>query len=233
MASRGTSRSDRATQARLGPCTSVNTHDEHEDDVEHRWLCGHALDTGNVASTMGTRPRSPAQDRNTCSRHGSRNGQSEQTTDSGRATSSRTNPTTRAGSTWRQFARRDQQAEEHEQADLGEPAQALGERAGGGPVRQARRWPAPAPRGRRPGSRWRARRRPRRTPPCRARRWPAGTARRPAARAGAARRAEPADRQPERQADRELEDQLADQRPAAGETASALSSRTRMTSARR
>ena len=47
---------------------------------------------------MGTAPRSPDQDRNACSRHGSRNGRAAATTDTGRATSSTISPMTMPGS---------------------------------------------------------------------------------------------------------------------------------------
>ena len=48
---------------------------------------------------MGTAPRRPDQDRNACSRHGTRNGRAAAITDSGRATSSSTTPATSAGTT--------------------------------------------------------------------------------------------------------------------------------------
>ncbi|GAA3058963.1 hypothetical protein GCM10020000_47300 [Streptomyces olivoverticillatus] len=58
-------------------------------------------------------------------------------TDTGRATTVSTSPTTSAGmmsapSSWGG----DQQAEQDEHADLGDPAEPLGEAPGGGPVRQ-------------------------------------------------------------------------------------------------
>ncbi len=53
--------------------------------------------SGNVASTIGTAPRSPAHEMKTCWGHGIRNQTRLATTDSGRATSSRTAPTSSAG----------------------------------------------------------------------------------------------------------------------------------------
>lgn len=53
--------------------------------------------TGIVASTMGTAPRSPAHERNTCSRHGIRQGAVHSSTESGLATSVRPSPTAAAG----------------------------------------------------------------------------------------------------------------------------------------
>ena len=142
-----------------------------------------------VASTMGTAPRSPATDRNPCSRHGTRNGgRAQRAPTSGRATSVSTRPATSAGRIAAgQPAGDGQQAEQHEQADLGEPGQPLGEArapsrgAGAGTSRAA-------PRRRRPrGSRWRARARPRRSASDDQRqRRPAGRARPRAARRAAA-----------------------------------------------
>ncbi len=52
---------------------------------------------GNVVSTMGTAPRRPAQEMNACSRQGIGKGSRQSRTETGRATSSRTDPTTSAG----------------------------------------------------------------------------------------------------------------------------------------
>ena len=52
-----------------------------------------------VASTTGTAPRSPAQDRKSCSRRFTRNGSAEIATDNGRASSSSASPVITAGST--------------------------------------------------------------------------------------------------------------------------------------
>ncbi len=48
---------------------------------------------------MGTAPRRPDQDRNACSRQGTRNGSAAAITDRGRAASSSTAPATSAGTT--------------------------------------------------------------------------------------------------------------------------------------
>ena len=67
--------SRRATHGRVGALDEREDDDEHEDEVEDP-LDVPACPTvsGTVASTTGTAPRSPAQERNAWSRHGIRNG---------------------------------------------------------------------------------------------------------------------------------------------------------------
>ena len=86
---------------------------------------------------MGTAPRRPAQEMNACWAHGIRNQTRLSTTDSGRAISSSAPPTSSAGpERVGQARRRGEQAEQHEQADLGERGHALGEADAGRAVRQ-------------------------------------------------------------------------------------------------
>ena len=65
--------------------------------LSSRPLPGTPSTIGYVASTMGTAPRNPAQDRKACSRSGTRKPVSDTMTDTGRATSSSTRPATIAG----------------------------------------------------------------------------------------------------------------------------------------
>ncbi|CAM5683560.1 hypothetical protein SGLAM104S_04411 [Streptomyces glaucescens] len=96
--------------------------------------------TMGIARMMGTAPRSPAQDMRVCSCHGTRNGVRHSTTLSGRATMVRTRPMTSPGRTSSPSSYGvDEEAEQDEHADLGEPAESVGEAAGGGPVRQPAR----------------------------------------------------------------------------------------------
>ena len=87
---------------------------------------------------MGTAPRSPAQDTNSCSRRDSRWVKKQASTDSGRATNVSSSPasTAIADVLQRDAARGDQQPEHHEQPDLREPRDPLAERPGRGAVRQ-------------------------------------------------------------------------------------------------
>ena len=102
---------------------------------------------------------------------------------------------------------RDQQAEQHEQPDLGQRGHALGEADAGRAVRQRRRCRAPARTGRRRRSPTCAPATPRRTRARRARGWPAG--RSPASgSASAAQQLHAAE--PDRHADHGAADQLAD-----------------------
>ena len=55
---------------------------------------------GIVASTIGTAPRSPAQDTNACCRHGSRSGVVATSTAAGRAMATSTSPVTTPGRIW-------------------------------------------------------------------------------------------------------------------------------------
>ena len=92
---------------------------------------------GMVARMMGTAPRSPAQDIRACSCHGILNGSRLSRTSSGLATIVRTRPMITAGQkSAPRFVRGDQQSEQDEHADLGDPAEPVGEAAGGGPVGQ-------------------------------------------------------------------------------------------------
>jgi 3-methyl-2-oxobutanoate hydroxymethyltransferase len=114
-------------------------HDEDEDDAEHLGATGSPAVAAMVVRTIGTAPRRPAQDRNICSRHGMRNGTALTTTDSGRATTRTTVPSTRAGQTLAgQLRRAGDQAEQHEQPDLCEHATPFGEPEGRPVVRQRR-----------------------------------------------------------------------------------------------
>ena len=97
VASRGISPSRCASAAQAGPLHQREHHHQDEHDVEQADAVGDPATIGKVASTIGTAPRRPAHDRKTCSRQGTRNPARETTTDSGRATSSRTSPMTIAG----------------------------------------------------------------------------------------------------------------------------------------
>ena len=95
--------------------------------------------SGMVASTIGTAPRSPAQERKASSRQGIgwTSDSHERPRSAGRAGSARARPRSRSRrSRGRCVTRRDQQPEHHEQPDLGQPGHALGERPGGRPVGQ-------------------------------------------------------------------------------------------------
>ena len=137
----------RASQRQRGALHQREDHHQHEDDVEAAAsLRARRRVSGIVASTIGTAPRSPAQDRNACSRQRHPEpGRATTSTDSGRASSSSTAPTTSAGSS--AAASRlglSQQPEQHEQPDLGEPGQPLGEAQGGRAGAAAARCRAPA-----------------------------------------------------------------------------------------
>lgn len=62
-----------------------------------RSLLGTFCTTGKVVSTIGTAPRSPDQDRKSWSRQGVLNQLTDNSTDRGLASRSRTSPTTNAG----------------------------------------------------------------------------------------------------------------------------------------
>ena len=85
--------SRRAIHGSVGPWTRVNTTTRTNTRLKIRSEPATPAVTGIVATTMGTAPRKPAQDTKACSLHGSRNHTDDSTTDSGRAISSRTNPT--------------------------------------------------------------------------------------------------------------------------------------------
>ena len=90
----------RATQGRRGALHQGVDDDHHDDDVEQEQseCSARPVISGIIASTIGTAPRSPDQDRNACSRQGSRNGSAAATTEIGRATSSTISPITMPGS---------------------------------------------------------------------------------------------------------------------------------------
>ena len=114
--------------------------------------------SGTVASTTGTAPRSPAHDRNACSRHGTRNGVIDTSTDSGRASSSSTSPTPRAGSDVRRRGRPGWRAARAARTARSGPASpAPGRRTGRPAGAAAACCPAPAPPGTSRGTRWCAR----------------------------------------------------------------------------
>ena len=75
--------SRRATQGRVGACTMVKITTSTKTRSKSQSTPGVPAVRGTVASTTGTAPRSPAQDRNACSRHGTRNGVIDTSTDSG------------------------------------------------------------------------------------------------------------------------------------------------------
>ena len=94
--------------------------------------------SGMVASTIGTAPRSPAQEMNASSRTRIGWTRAATATEMGRATKVSPRPATTAVTTVVEvdLVRRDQQPEHHEQPDLGQPGDPLGERPGGRPVGQ-------------------------------------------------------------------------------------------------
>ncbi len=71
--------------------TSTNTASTRLRAPSTPWI------NGINANTIGTAPRSPDQERNACSRHGTLNGSEASTTDSGRATNVSTTPAISAG----------------------------------------------------------------------------------------------------------------------------------------
>jgi hypothetical protein len=89
-----------ATHGSVGPCISVNTPATMKTTSNSAAECGTWALTGMVASTIGTAPRRPAQDRNARSRPGSRNGSVAASTAAGRARNTRTRPTAMAGRIW-------------------------------------------------------------------------------------------------------------------------------------
>ncbi len=91
--------SRRAAHGSVGPCTRVNTTTTTNTRSNSLVAPGNRALTGIVASTIGTAPRSPAQDRKACWRQGTRSGRVETITARGRAMSTRTDPATRAGTT--------------------------------------------------------------------------------------------------------------------------------------
>ena len=198
--------SRRATQGSDVPCTSVKTTTSTKTvskmTVARR---RRSAVSGNVASTMGTAPRSPAHEMKACCGHGMRNQTRLATTDSGRATSSSAPPTTSAGPS---------ASPEPGRARPAGRAGRTGRSGRGRPCpRRTRCSPRGAAaarcrgrgrRGRPPRSRTCARATPRRTPARTARAWPAGRSRPAAARRGAAAAAPP-------NADRHADDRAADQ----------------------
>ncbi len=88
-----------ANHGRLVAWTSVQIT-TITNTMSNSWsLPGTWSTTGIVATTIGTAPRSPAHDRNTCSRHCTRNHVVVSATEAGRATSSNAAPTPTAGQT--------------------------------------------------------------------------------------------------------------------------------------
>ncbi len=92
--------SRRAAHGRVGPWASVNTPTTMKTRSNRRAEPGTRALTGMVASTIGTAPRSPAQDKNACCRQPSRSGSVAASTAAGRARNTSTSPTTMAGRTW-------------------------------------------------------------------------------------------------------------------------------------
>ena len=95
--------------------------------------------SGMVVSTIGTAPRSPAQDRNAqLARAACGETTALTTTDSGRATKVRTRPADdrQADDLPGELVGRQLQAEHDEEPDLRQPGHTLGERAGGRAVRE-------------------------------------------------------------------------------------------------
>ena len=90
----------RATQGRVGPWTSVKITTRTKTRSKSHPTSGVSAVIGTVASTTGTPPRNPAQDRNAWSRHGTLNGVNDSITDSGLATRSSTRPIKMAGTMW-------------------------------------------------------------------------------------------------------------------------------------
>ena len=91
--------SSRAAAGRLGPWTRVNTTTSTNTTCSRSSAPSTPETMGNVASTIGTAPRSPAQDRKSCSRRGTRNHGRHASTETGRATSSSTRPATTPATT--------------------------------------------------------------------------------------------------------------------------------------
>ena len=121
-----------------GPWTKREDHHQDEHDVQQPVAVGTPRTIGKVASTIGTAPRSPAQERNACSRNGTRNGD-ERRDHRQRPREREAGPgrrRVRATSSRGSWCGIDEQAEQDEQSDLGEPAEALGEGPRRGPVRQ-------------------------------------------------------------------------------------------------
>jgi hypothetical protein len=82
----------------VGPWIRVNITTSRKVTSKIRWASARPAVIGNVASTMGTAPRRPAQETNACSRSGIPNGVAHNRTEIGRATNVSATPTTRAGS---------------------------------------------------------------------------------------------------------------------------------------
>lgn len=93
-------RSARATGGRVGACSRVKTTTITKTSANSRSAPGTPSDSGTVANTTGTAPRSPAQDRKIRSLRETPKPSVEAHTDSGRATSTSTDPATSAGITW-------------------------------------------------------------------------------------------------------------------------------------
>ena len=91
--------SSRATSGRVGACSSVNTTTKTSTMSKSISASGTIATIGTVARMIGTAPRSPAQDRNACSRQGTLNQLAQASTDSGRATTVRTSPAASAMNT--------------------------------------------------------------------------------------------------------------------------------------
>ena len=97
-------RSTRATNGSVGPCTRVKTITMTKTSLKIVFAPGTAAAQGMVASTMGTAPRSPAQERNACSRQvrvpirQTLASAAETTTEAGRATRISAKPATSPGS---------------------------------------------------------------------------------------------------------------------------------------
>src|SRR6266487_4953633 len=85
----------RAAHGSVGPCSRVNTTTTTNTMSNSLVAPGRRALMGIVASTIGTAPRSPAQDRKACWRQGTRSGRVETITARGRAMSTRTDPATR------------------------------------------------------------------------------------------------------------------------------------------
>src|SRR6476469_8073035 len=111
-----------ATQGRVGPWTTVKTTTSMKTRSKIHSVSGVPTTSGTVASTTGTAPRSPAHDRKTWSRQGTLN---HDTDDDGRDDLLVETP--RVG----------EQAEQHEEADLGDPAERVGEALERHPVGQS------------------------------------------------------------------------------------------------
>jgi hypothetical protein len=100
-------------------------------------LSGTPRTIGNVASTIGTAPRSPAQDRNALLPDW--DPEEEQGTDDGQRPGGKQqdqSDSERGQDLLWQPVRGDEQPEQDEQTDLGEPAEPFGEGPGRGPMRE-------------------------------------------------------------------------------------------------